>query len=146
MSLPPPYHTPLPPPGWCFYLFPFTHPLGVEVLFDLEAVDHAGGRQAAFHAGQEEQQQGQLGVFHSARGQTVALASPPLIPPPAGNAIKDIKDRWLKVLPAVRRSECGLGSGSWGCVYPPERVFPSPPGLYIRTGQTSLRLIFIAWN
>lgn len=51
--------------------FSCTHPLGVKVLFDLEAVHDARGGQAAFHAGQEEQQQGHLGVFHP-RTQTPA--------------------------------------------------------------------------
>lgn len=50
-----------------------THPLGVEVIFDLEAVHHAGGGQAAFHAGQEEQQQGRLGAVHP-RTRTSASA------------------------------------------------------------------------
>lgn len=50
-----------------------THPLGVKVLFDLEAVHDAGGGQAAFHAGHQQQQQGHPGAFHP-RSQISASA------------------------------------------------------------------------
>lgn len=46
-------------------VFQFTHPLGVKVLLDCEAVDDAGGRQTALYTGQQDQQQGQLRGSHS---------------------------------------------------------------------------------
>lgn len=45
--------------GW------LAHPLGVEVLLDVEAVHDAGGGQAALDAGQQHQQQGHFRRFHS---------------------------------------------------------------------------------
>lgn len=42
-----------------------THPLGIKILLDFEAVDNTGCRQAAFYASQEDQQQGQLRGVHS---------------------------------------------------------------------------------
>lgn len=41
------------------------HPLGVEVLLDVEAVHDARGGQAALDAGQQHQQQGHFSRFHS---------------------------------------------------------------------------------
>lgn len=51
----------------CLLCFDCTHSDGVEVLLDCEAVDGAGGGQAALDAGQQDQQQGQLGGGHSGR-------------------------------------------------------------------------------
>lgn len=41
-----------------------SHPLGVKVLLDCEAVNNAGGREAALDARQQDEQQGQLGGRH----------------------------------------------------------------------------------
>lgn len=41
-----------------------THPFWVKVLFDGETVHHTGGRQTALHAGNQHEEQGQLGGFH----------------------------------------------------------------------------------
>lgn len=46
-------------------VFQIPHPLGVKVLFDIEAVDDTGGGQTAFYTGHEDQQQGQLRGSHS---------------------------------------------------------------------------------
>lgn len=43
-----------------------THSLGIEVVFDREAVDHAGG-EAALHAGQDQQRQGEQLEVHPGR-------------------------------------------------------------------------------
>lgn len=43
------------------------HPLGVEVFFDWEAVNDAGGGQTELHTGHKDQQQDQLRGSHSVR-------------------------------------------------------------------------------
>lgn len=55
--------------------FEFTHPLGVKVPFDCEAVDDTGGREAVLHAGQQDQQQGRFRGCHSERKQSTSVFS-----------------------------------------------------------------------
>lgn len=57
-------------------VFLCTHPLGVKVLFDCEAVDDTGGRQTALHAGQQDQQQGQLRGCHSIMNIHISVLGP----------------------------------------------------------------------
>lgn len=49
-----------------------THSLWVKVLFDSEAVHHAGG-QALLHAGQEQHRQGKELEVHSRQNQVSLL-------------------------------------------------------------------------
>ncbi|TNN71370.1 hypothetical protein EYF80_018448 [Liparis tanakae] len=58
--------------------FRSTHPLGVKVSFDAEAVDDTGGRQAVVHAGQQDQQQGQEVGSSSFRVALDRAGAPPL--------------------------------------------------------------------
>lgn len=53
-----------------------THPLGVKVLFDCEAVNDTGGRQTALYAGQQDQQQGQFRGCHSVMNIHISVLGP----------------------------------------------------------------------
>lgn len=56
--------------------FQFSHLLRVKVLFDGEAVNDAGGRQTALHAGQQDQQQGQFTGSHSVMNTHISALRP----------------------------------------------------------------------
>lgn len=111
-------------------VFSCTHPLGVKVLFDLEAVHHARGGQAAFHAGQEEQQQGHLGAFHPGSQMSGSVTGNGTIQTRAVHHRSADEHTQLRSEEANTELVPGVGEAtwsrfrSWTCVYPPEQVFP----------------------